>query len=75
MPYLTRYHLGEQQAAVLLGPVADTLRELERRTGHYAARLDMTDADQQAILAAQRAIAAARAEIERIREDTDLTRG
>ena len=75
MPYLTTYHLGEQQAVALLGPVTDTLRELERRAGHYAERLSLSEADQQAILAAQRAIAVARAEVERIREAADLTRG
>ena len=75
MPYLSKYHIGEQQATVLLGPVADALRELEGRTGHYAARLHLSDADQRAILAAHRAIAAARAEIERIRDATDQQRG
>jgi hypothetical protein len=69
MPYLSKYHLGEQQVSALLGPVADTLRELERRTAHYAARLEMSEADQEAIRAAERAIASARAEIERIRAD------
>ena len=75
MPYLTKYHLGEQHASALLGPVADTLLELERRTEHYAERLSLTDDDQQALRAAQRAIAAARAEIARLRAATDLTRG
>ena len=75
MPYLSKYHIGEQQASVLLGPVSDVLRELERRTGHYAARLHLGDADQQAILAAQRAISAACTEVERIRADAVQTRG
>jgi hypothetical protein len=75
MPYLTKYHLGEQHASALLGPVADTLRELEHRAGHYAERLSMSEADQEAIRAAHRALAAARAEIEHIREATDLARG
>ena len=74
MPYLSKYHIAEQQASVLLGPVADALRELERRTGHYAARLHLGYADQQAILAANRAIAAARAEVERIRSDAASSR-
>src|SRR3954447_7089022 len=38
MPYLTNYHLSEHQASVLLGPVAEAVAELERRTGHYAGR-------------------------------------
>jgi hypothetical protein len=74
-PYLTRYHLGEQYAYALLGPVADTLRELEHRTQHFAERLSMSEADQAAILAAHRTLAAARAEIERLRATTDLPRG
>ena len=75
MPYLSKYHLGEQQASALLGPVADALRELERRTSHHALRLTLSDADQQALLAAHRAVAAARAEVERIREGAVGTRG
>ena len=42
MPYLTKYHLGEQHASALLGPVADTLRELERRGRHYYDRCHFT---------------------------------
>ena len=75
MPYLSKYHIGEQQATVLLGPVADALLELEGRTEHYAARLHLSDADQQAILAASRAIAAARSEIERLRMAAEQSRG
>ena len=75
MPYLSKYHIAEQQASVLLGPVLDALRELEGRTVHYAARLHLTDADQEAMLAAHQAIAAARAEIERIRADSARSRG
>ena len=74
MPYLTKYHLGEQYASALLGPASDALRELEHRTDHYAERLSLSDADQQAILAAQRAIVAARAEIERIRDGASQPR-
>jgi hypothetical protein len=75
MPYLTKYHLGEQQASALLGPVVDALRDLERRAGHHAARLRLSDAYQQAILAAQRAVASARAEVERIRDASVQARG
>jgi hypothetical protein len=67
MPYLTRYHLAEQQAAALLGPVVDAVAELERRTRHHADRLAMSSADREAVLAAHRVLATARAEIERIR--------
>jgi hypothetical protein len=75
MPYLSKYHLGEQRATALLGPIADTLRELERRTDHFAARLAMSDADLEAIRAAQRAVAGALAEIERIRAAASATGG
>jgi hypothetical protein len=66
MPYLSKYHLSEHQATVLLGPIAETLAELERRTEHYAARIAMSPADQERMLAAGRALAAAQAEIARI---------
>jgi hypothetical protein len=66
MSYLTKYHLSEQNALALLGPVAATLGELERRTLHYAERLELPPADREAVLAASRALAAAHAEIDRI---------
>lgn len=75
MPYLSKYHIAEQQASVLLGPVVDALLELEGRTGHHAARLHLSDADQEAMLAAHRVIAAARAEVERIRAGNPQSRG
>ena len=67
MPYLTKYHLAEQHAGALLGPVADAVAELERRTRHHAERLTMSAADHEAMLAAHGILAAARAEIERLR--------
>ena len=67
MPYLSRYHLGEQQAGALLGPVADVLQQLERRVKHYVERLEMSPEDQDAVVEAQRVLATARAEIDRIR--------
>jgi hypothetical protein len=66
MPYLSKYHLREQEAAALLGPMCAALRELERRAAHYVARLSMAPADQEAVQAAHEAIAAARSEVERI---------
>ena len=68
MPYLTNYHIAEQNAYALLGPVRDALEELERRTGHYVERLAMDDADREALRAASRALAAAREEVERLRQ-------
>jgi hypothetical protein len=49
MPYLSKYHLGEQRAAVLLGPIVDTLRELEQRTAHSADRRSTSDEEQETI--------------------------
>jgi hypothetical protein len=69
MPYLSKYHLSEHAASVLLGPIADTLAELGRRTEHYAVRVAMSPADQERMLAASRALAAAQAEITRIRDE------
>jgi hypothetical protein len=69
MPYLSKYHLSEHRASVLLGPVSDALAELERRTRHWAARVAMSDADQERVLAASRALATAQAEIARIRDE------
>jgi hypothetical protein len=67
MPYLTKYHLAEQDAYALLGPVCAALQELERRTVHYAERLAMGPADLEAVRAAHRVLGAAREEVERLR--------
>jgi hypothetical protein len=66
MPYLSKYHLREQQADALLGPMCAAMWELERRAAHYVDRLTMAPADLEAVRAAHGAIAAARAEVERI---------
>ena len=66
MPYLTNYHLREQNAHALLGPITAALRELEQRTQHYAERLAMEPAERETVQAARGAIAAAREEIERL---------
>ena len=66
MPYLTNYHVREQEAYALLGPVHAALRDLEARTAHYASRLAMEADQREAVQAAGRAVAAARAEVERI---------
>lgn len=68
MPYLTKYHLREQQADTLLGPVCATLRELERRAGHYVARLELEPGEVARVRAAQQALAIARAEVERLQQ-------
>ena len=68
MPYLTKYHLREQEAYALLGPVCATLRELERRTAHHVSRVPMEPADVAAVEAARRALEGVRQEVERIRQ-------
>ncbi|MCC6174951.1 MAG: hypothetical protein IT305_06575 [Chloroflexi bacterium] len=69
MPYLTPYHLGEQNAYALLGPVAATLRELESRTLHYVERITLGASDREAVFTAHRALAAVREEIERLHKE------
>ena len=66
MPYLTKYHVREQSAQVLLHPIAATLKELEHRTTHYATRLNLDPGADQTLNAAAKAIAEARTEIERL---------
>ncbi len=70
MPYLTPYHLAEQNAYALLGPLSAALQELERRAQHYTERLAMEPSDRETVQAAQRALAAAREEIERLRQSS-----
>ena len=70
MPYLTNYHIAEQNAYAPLGPVRDSLEELERRTRHYVERLAMDEADRETLRAATRALETARAEIERLRQSS-----
>ncbi|MFN8523659.1 MAG: hypothetical protein U0821_11230 [Chloroflexota bacterium] len=66
MPYLAPYHLAEQHAAALIGPLAATVADLESRAAHFAARLELSDADRASVLAAQRVLADARAALARI---------
>ena len=66
MSGLPKYHLSEQRAEVLLGPIRATLGELERRTRHYLDRLELSAEDARRLRAAHAALAAARAEVERL---------
>jgi hypothetical protein len=66
MPYLTKYHIGQHSAPVLLNPIAASLRELEQRTAHYATRLNLDPGADTTLTAAAQAIARARSEIERL---------
>ena len=52
----TPYHIGPQSAAALLGPIVQSLDELERRLEHYHNRLHMPDADRATIKEAWSAI-------------------
>lgn len=53
---LPPYHLGTQNAAALLQPLSLTLAELTRRTEHYLERLQLSAADQAALVAAHTAL-------------------
>jgi hypothetical protein len=74
MPYLTNYHLSPQEAYALLGPVRDELRRLTARTAHYASRLALEPAQLEAVQDAQRVLAAASQEVERIWLQSDPAR-
>jgi hypothetical protein len=66
MPYFTKYHVREQSASVLLGPVRDTLRELEQRTKHFAERLNLEPGSDKTLTEAHAALAQARQALERL---------
>ena len=70
MPYFTKYHVREQQAHALLGPMRASLRELEQRARHYVARVNVEPAEADKLRAAGDAIARARAEVERLWTDS-----
>jgi hypothetical protein len=74
MPYLTKYHITNQSARVLLHPIAATLGELERRTRHYVERVNLDPGDDVTLIAASEAIARARAEVERLISDSGASR-
>jgi hypothetical protein len=71
MAELPNYHIREQLAYALLGPMRATLLELERRARTYVNRLAMQPAERDAVEAAQRALATARAEIDKIWRGSD----
>jgi hypothetical protein len=66
MPYFTKYHLREQPAYALLGPMRATLLELERRAQHYVDRVNLEAGASEQVRAAHDAIARAREEVERL---------
>jgi dTDP-4-dehydrorhamnose reductase len=60
----TRYHLSAHGAGDLLGPIADTLRELEERTQHLRDHVPLDgESDAAALATAQAALEQARATI------------
>ena len=66
MQGLPKYHLSEQRADAILRPLALSLAEMETRAQHYLDRLQLVDADREAVAAAHRAIAAAHAELDQL---------
>jgi hypothetical protein len=67
MADLPKYHINEQTAYALLRPVHASIRELEARTRHYINRLHLqSEQDRAALEAANRALAEASREIERL---------
>jgi hypothetical protein len=59
----TPYHIGPQSASALLGPIAQSVAELETRLVHYHDRLHMPDADRATIGRARDILAAALAQL------------
>lgn len=64
MQGLPKYHLGEQRADAILRPLALSLAEMETRAQHYLDRLQLVEEDREAVVAAHKALAAARAELD-----------
>ena len=60
---LTPYHIRDQEASVLLGPIAAELTTLEARLAHYHDRLRMADADRARIRRGRDLLAHTRAEL------------
>ncbi len=63
---LPRFHLGQQYAPALLGPISSALGELEARLTQYVESIPMSDDDRVATFQAQSAVAQARAQVERL---------
>jgi hypothetical protein len=65
-PAMAPYHLQEHGAYALLRPVQSTLGEIELRLGQYVDRVKMTDETRATVRKASAAIAAAKAELDRL---------
>jgi hypothetical protein len=61
-----KLHIIRQEAPALLGPIRDELVRLESRTIGFVEQLDLTPADEARLRRAQKALATARAEVERL---------
>lgn len=64
MQEFPKYHLSEQRADAILRPLALGLAEMETRAQHYLDRLQLIAEDREAVAAAHKALAAARAELD-----------
>ena len=62
----TKLHMMRQEASALLGPIREELVRLEARAQGFVDRLTLSPADEEAVRAAREALAAARAEVERL---------
>jgi hypothetical protein len=53
---LPKFHIDEQYAVALLGPIGNTLVELTARLTQYVSRMPLSDADRDAIARAREAV-------------------
>jgi hypothetical protein len=71
----SKYHLREQQADALLGPLSAALTEMERRVEHYLVHMRLGDSDTEALSAARDVLADAATQLARIlRESREISR-
>jgi len=70
-----KLHFNVQEAGALLGPIAASLRVLERRAERYGHIAKLSDADVAAVAAAHAALTAARAEVEQLANVLPAGRG
>ena len=59
----TPYHIGEQNAAALLAPIALDLERIEARLAHFVERLRMPEAEREKVARARDVLARARREL------------
>ena len=71
----SKLHFNVQEAGALLGPIAASLRMLERRAERYGHVATLSEADAAAIAAAHAALTAARSEVEQLATSLPAGRG